>query len=351
MGMRFIEKGPLIPDELLIARDQGRVVFFCGAGVSYAQAGLPNFYDLALKVCQKLKLQENDPAQKILCNIQQIDAIIGTPGIVSMDKVFGLLERDFDSKTLNAVVADSLRPSKKVNLSAHRILIDLATTPEGRLQLVTTNFDRLFSDSKPEAKILLPNDIANWQNSNTLDGIVYLHGRATPSYNGAELNNFVLSSSSFGRAYISEGWATNFFIEILRRYLVVFIGYTADDPPVSYLLEALRSHPGGLNNIYSFQSGTDDDAAAKWRHKGVTSIAYDGSNKHSALWTTLEKWAERAQKKRRLVLWYHQKISRRASGPIALRARSNCPHNLNHRRCKEICGAYSTSSCGMALHI
>ncbi len=32
--MRFLENGPSIPDELLLARDQGRVVFFCGAGVS-----------------------------------------------------------------------------------------------------------------------------------------------------------------------------------------------------------------------------------------------------------------------------------------------------------------------------
>ena len=32
--MRFIANGPSIPDELLTARDDGRVIFFCGAGVS-----------------------------------------------------------------------------------------------------------------------------------------------------------------------------------------------------------------------------------------------------------------------------------------------------------------------------
>ena len=37
--MRFFENGPAIPDELLHARDEGRVVFFCGAGVSQAKAG------------------------------------------------------------------------------------------------------------------------------------------------------------------------------------------------------------------------------------------------------------------------------------------------------------------------
>ena len=42
--MRFVANGPSIPDELLTARDEGRVMFFCGAGVSRAYAGLPDFF-------------------------------------------------------------------------------------------------------------------------------------------------------------------------------------------------------------------------------------------------------------------------------------------------------------------
>ncbi len=48
--MRFFENGPSIPDELLIARDEGRVVFFCGAGVSKARAKLLDFFRLVEKV-------------------------------------------------------------------------------------------------------------------------------------------------------------------------------------------------------------------------------------------------------------------------------------------------------------
>lgn len=46
--------GPSIPDELLIARDEGRVVFFCGAGVSMAFAGLADFFGLANEVIRRL---------------------------------------------------------------------------------------------------------------------------------------------------------------------------------------------------------------------------------------------------------------------------------------------------------
>ena len=43
--MQFIANGPDIPDVLLQAHEEGRVVFFCGAGISYP-AGLPGFKGL-----------------------------------------------------------------------------------------------------------------------------------------------------------------------------------------------------------------------------------------------------------------------------------------------------------------
>ena len=55
-AMRFLANGPSIPDELLEARDQGRVVFFCGAGVSRARAKLPDFFGLAEKVVERLRV-------------------------------------------------------------------------------------------------------------------------------------------------------------------------------------------------------------------------------------------------------------------------------------------------------
>src|SRR5215831_17820791 len=43
--MQFIDHGPDIPDVLLQAHEEGRMVFFCGAGISYP-AGLPGFKGL-----------------------------------------------------------------------------------------------------------------------------------------------------------------------------------------------------------------------------------------------------------------------------------------------------------------
>jgi hypothetical protein len=52
-----------------------------------------------------------------------------------------------------------------------------------------------------------------------------------PAYEKAVGGKLVLSSAEFGRAYLAEGWATDFIRAVIRRYFIVFVGYAADDPP------------------------------------------------------------------------------------------------------------------------
>ena len=77
--MRFSEDGPAIPDELLHARDEGRVVFFCGAGVSRAKAGLPDFFGLAEKVMETLGVQADSPARKLLDEARNVETQMALP--------------------------------------------------------------------------------------------------------------------------------------------------------------------------------------------------------------------------------------------------------------------------------
>lgn len=313
--MRFLKDSPSIPDALLIARDEGRVVFFCGAGVSRARAGLWDFFGLADEVIRKLGVPADNPACKILNEAREIHKRIGVSGLISADRIFGLLERDFLVRDIEAAVAGALRPAEAVDLSAHQILLDLATTPEGKVRLVTTNFDRLFEDCCDTLKIWQPPRLPDPSRHGEMDGIIHLHGYVTKDYNGAEGDGFILSSSEFGRAYLSDGWATQFFREIIKRYVVVFVGYTADDPPVQYLLEALNKEAGRLDGVYAFQSGLANEAAAKWLHKGVEAIPYAENDGHRALWETLWAWAERAKAPDE---WYKSVIDLAKKGPEQL---------------------------------
>jgi hypothetical protein len=296
--LRFIANGPDIPDKLLQARDEGRVVFFCGAGVSIAKANLPDFFELTDKVITKLRVSADSPAVKLAKVAKKIDKAVGMPGIVSADRIFSLLEREFRPEDIESEVVSALKPKRKCDLSVHRTLIDLATTKTGSVRsvrIVTTNFDRLFNQCNSELEYWLSPRLPDPSHKSGIDGIIYLHGRASKDYKSAEGDGFVLSSSDFGKAYLLNGWATQFFRSVLERYVVAFVGYSADDPPVHYLLEALRKESGKLDRVYAFQAGNSQDAVALWKHKGIEAIPYDQANKHAALWETLEAWAVRAR--------------------------------------------------------
>jgi len=175
--MRFLKNGPSIPDVLLTARDEGRVVFFCGAGVSRAHARLSDFFGLAGDVIRRLGVAADSPASKLLNEARNIEERIGISGLISADRIFGLLERDFLTSDIETAVAQALQPHSSVDLTAHRTLLDLATTPEGKVRIVTTNFDHLFEDCNDAIQVSQPPNLPDPSRPNYMDGIIHLHGR------------------------------------------------------------------------------------------------------------------------------------------------------------------------------
>ena len=314
--MRFIDKGPSIPDDLLIARDEGRVVFICGSGVSAANAKLPDFFGLAEKVLNKLGVPTGSDIRKVTEEFKALGKRLNITGLVGVDRIFGLLEREFTTQDIEIAVAQTLKPKPGVNLAAHRTILDLATTPEGKLHLVTTNFDRLFTDCRPEAAIMKHPRLPDPSNPDEFDGIIYLHGCCNERYSEAEDGGFVLTSSGFGKAYLTEGWATAFIRKLIDKYTVVFVGYSADDPPVQYLLEALDKYDGSSKKLYAFQSGKPDEALAQWRPKGVEAIPYERADRHRTLWDTLNAWADRANA---VDDWYQSVLEMAVKGPENLK--------------------------------
>ncbi|MCB5412290.1 SIR2 family protein [Pseudogemmobacter faecipullorum] len=310
--MKFVENGPTIPDDLLIARDAGDVVFFCGAGVSMAYAGLPDFFTLSDTVLNALGAGRTSTARQLLDQARDMRVIGGVGGLIPADRIFGLLEREFETSDIRDEVIKSVRPKGVPRLDAHQILSDLSASRSGKVRLVTTNFDLLFEAGDATLPSVGPPDLIDPKADN-FGGIIHLHGRAANDYNGPrESEEFVVSSADFGRAYLADGWATRFMRALLERFVVVFVGYTADDPPMRYLLEALNTHAGSRSQLYAFQSGTDRDTLAMWEHRGVRAIGYDTAGSHAALWDTLAAWAERARNPDR---WHEQLLQQAAQGP------------------------------------
>ena len=314
--MRFLANGPSIPDELLVARDAGDVVFFCGAGVSRHLAKLPDFLKLGGDVITLLGASEKSLARKLFQRVEAMaeDPMKGVGSLIATDRIFSLLEREFERAEICNRIAIAIKPTADVDLSAHRTLLDLSRGPRGQIRLVTTNFDLLFEacvdDTVPRwGPPALPN-----AQSERFGGIVHLHGRVDADYAAAGDDEFIVSSGDFGRAYLSDGWATRFMQGLLARFQIVFVGYAADDPPVSYLLEALNLRAGSQRGLYAFQSGINDDDKALWWHRGVQAIQYDAED-FAPLWDSLALWAERARDSDD---WHARLLADASAGPKSL---------------------------------
>ena len=216
----------------------------------------------------------------------------------------GLLEANFvgGRQAVREKIAEILEPdiSAPNATATHDALLTLGESRDRRTRLITTNFDRLFehvilnghhSVERFEAP-LLPVPKRRW------DGLVYLHGLLPEDPTGDNLDNLVVSSGDFGLAYLTERWAARFVSEVLRKFVVCFVGYSIDDPVLRHMMDALaadqllgESSPKMFAfGIYS--KGKEDESSNKWRAKNVTPILYRARQRHAYLHRTLRAWAD-----------------------------------------------------------
>ena len=305
--MRFKADSPAIPDILLDERDAGNVVFLCGAGVSMP-AGMPNFWELTDHVIRKV----GPPPDSIIGQALQTKSLPdGLP--FSLDRVFQRLYREYGREKIVKIVWKRLSEPPEPQ-PHHGIVARLSANVEGRPQIVTTNFDRLFETAVgkqdvPRYEPPMYPDVQRFPAT----GITYLHGRLASKK--SDIHHYILSSGELGSAYIAEGRAAKFVRDLLQRYRVVLLGYRAEDPPVRYLLEGLDSlGQRDPDSLFAFDRGDPEEVDAKWKDCGVRTIPYGGTD-HEALWRTLAAWADRASSP---ASWRSAVVGLSGKGPRAL---------------------------------
>ena len=116
---------------------------------------------------------------------------------------------------------------------------------------------------------------------------------------------------------MADGWATRFVRDLLKNYVIVLLGYSANDPPVRYLLELHARATVNSAKIYAFDQGTETEVLDRWRNRGVIPLAYPKSEMHSCLWDSLRAWADRADDPEK---WRHSILALASSDPKQLTA-------------------------------
>ena len=178
--MQFVKNGPDVPERLLQAHEDGRVVLFCGAGISYP-AGLPGFSGLVDDIYDDLGT-DPDSVERAAIDEKKYDTALG----LLERRITG--EREAVRMSLASILTP--KPGHRKPTATHQALLTLARTRAGPRRLITTNFDRLFETvldkTDPDAPRflapLLPVPKNRW------DGIVYLHGRLSHDPTPQELD-------------------------------------------------------------------------------------------------------------------------------------------------------------------
>lgn len=291
--MRFITNGPDIPETLLQAHEEGRVVFFCGAGISY-KVGLKNFKWLVDEIYRRSGLT---------APITSVAYLQGR-----YDIVLNNLERQLPGQRMGLQMrkrlAEVLKPklSSKSSAETHKALLHLSQDRKGVMRLVTTNFDRTFELVRRRLKLkcnIYAAPMLPTPKNSQWNGLVYLHGLIPDKAESKQcLDKLIVTSGDFGLAYLTELWAARFVSELFRNYVICFVGYSINDPVLRYMMDAFtadRLRGEAASRAFAladFEAGSEREVAEEWSSKGVEPILYNSCDDFHLFHETLRVWAD-----------------------------------------------------------
>lgn len=235
------------PNEIIDAIKENRLVVFAGAGISMGKPTcLPSFVELAKEIACGTGEKFNDDKE-------------------SAEVFLGNLK--YRGIKVNELVAEKLSKNCLQPNEMHRALINLFVDSSG-IKIVTTNYDQMFEKVLKERNLegsyrAVPiYDIPAIPLGNDFNGIIHLHGNiSNPQY-------MVLTDEEFGKAYLTEGYATRFLVQLFNEYTILFIGYSYNDIILRYLTRAMSRNATQQKYIMTHE---DKDS---WETLGIKAISF-----------------------------------------------------------------------------
>lgn len=274
-------------EPLLAALRDRRLVIFAGTGVSMGEpANLPSFARLAHLIAAGTgeAMRDREPEDRFLGRLKH---------------------RQVDVHTR---AAQELARGDPGPTGLHRDLLRLYSEA-AQVRVVTTNFDLLFEQAAKDEFGVMPEVFRApaLPLGRSFTGIVHLHGTVSRP------DEIVLTDADFGRAYLTEGWARRFLVDLFRHFTVLFVGYSHNDTIVSYLARALPESEAGQR----FALTEEDGSPQRWQVLGIEPIGYPKSGKHdySALYEGVRRLADTV---RRSVLDWQREVTELAIKPPPL---------------------------------
>ena len=237
------------PKPLLNALNDNQLVVFAGAGVSIPEpSGLPSFSELVQAVAQGSgeTIGEGEAEDRFLGRLA--------------DKC----------QKIHLQAAQILQEKAPKPSCLHRDLTALYRNPES-LRIVTTNFDTLFEEAATTRLAAQPEAFRApaLPLGSKFNGIVHVHGSIHKP------RDMILTDVDFGRAYLTEGWARVFLLDLFRTFPVLFVGYGHNDTVMNYLARALPADQTQPRFALAGEAELN-----KWNTLRVEPVVFPQANKH-----------------------------------------------------------------------
>lgn len=267
--------GVQIPDSVFEVALSGDLVIFAGAGVSVSSpVELPRFNDLVDQI--KLAVDPGDFLRQRKFRLdKEKDVVIYTE---TPEQYLSYLEHE--GKDVKQACSLLVNPHGQFTELHSNILRLLGANCH--IRLVTTNFDNCFENSiealEHQTKVFASPALPLGKD---VKGIIHLHGVFS------DLATMVLTAEDYGEAYVSNGWASRFLVDLFKTYTVLFVGYSCGDSLVDYLTRSISSEISGRSFVLCKESDVDD-----WQMRGVEPIVFDAFDDLPKIF---DEWASYAE--------------------------------------------------------
>lgn len=317
----YFEPGlPGIPEDLLLARDRGEVLFMTGAGVSTPPpSSLPNFRGLVVDIYRRLDMPLAQAMDAFLAEAARTDPVPAnwtahTAGLDAKqqtelkrfaageyDVALGMLERRMSgapeaASRMRAAAAEVLNAAREPN-TLHASL-DRLGRRFGQSFIATTNFDRLHERAAGRRVALRSYGLSALPRPSRradFHGIFHIHGALSEGpQSPAEI---VLTDQDFGDVYLRRRITSDFIYDAIRIFHLVIIGYSLNDAPFRYLLNAIAGdslHFPDLKTRYAIvpRNGEDQTVAEEWKARFIEPVCYDAADHHRQVQDLMAAWAK-----------------------------------------------------------
>lgn len=127
---------------------------------------------------------------------------------------------------------------------------------------------------------------------NHFAGVLHIHGAL--DRNPTRASDLIVSDQDFGEFYLRRRIVPDFIYDAARLFNLVLVGYSANDAPMRYLLNAVAADGirfEDLKERFVFTGSTNPIELEDWRGRGITPIPYNTANDHKVLLDTMKQWA------------------------------------------------------------